>query len=145
MVTFRFHTEFPRKAALINCCELKKLKILKADYCYICYYNVIGYYNAVSYGVIIHNEVCFVRFAYNGIYCIVEKYPNKYLQFSFFLLISHKNKWDLVSIARKGRSPCEQGLTSSASRGLITLVKQKEKRFLTFLIGFILSNSDFRT
>ena len=58
---------------------------------------------------------------YNG------KVP-KCLKLSFFLkriricLIFERNKWNLASIAYKGRSPSERGLTSSASRGLSPLV-----------------------
>ena len=34
IVTFCFHIEFHRKATVLNCCELKKLKILNGDYYY---------------------------------------------------------------------------------------------------------------
>ena len=34
IVAFCFHIEFHRMATIINYCELKKLKILKGDYCY---------------------------------------------------------------------------------------------------------------
>ena len=36
MVIFGFHIEFHRKTTVKRCCEFKKLKILKGDYCYIC-------------------------------------------------------------------------------------------------------------
>ena len=49
MVTFCFHIEFHRKAIEINCCDIKKLKILKRRlFLYMCYI-VIGYYNVISY------------------------------------------------------------------------------------------------
>ena len=55
-VTFCFHIEFHRKATVINCCELKKLKILKRRLLLYMCNNVIGYYNAISYELIFHND-----------------------------------------------------------------------------------------
>ena len=93
--TFYFHIEFQRKATVLNCCELKKLKILKRRLLLCMCYNVIGYYNVISYELIFHNEVHLAG--------IMEKYPNKCLQLSFFLLIFNINKayQDLFNIRKE--------------------------------------------
>ena len=88
MVIVCFHIESHRKATVINCCELKRLKIFKKQLLLYMCYNVTGYYNIISYELIFHNEVHLARFWAD----IMKKYPNKCLQLSFFLLISHINK-----------------------------------------------------
>ena len=86
----------------------------------------------------------------------MEKCPNKCLQLSFFRLITHLNKaywfcfifarnnWDLASIGLKGRSFCERGLMSSASREQGPLVLEKKskkvKLILTCLYTFLLKS-----
>ena len=62
MVTLCFHIEFHRKATVINCCELKKLKVLKKRLLLYMCCNVISYYNVISYELIFRNEVHLARF-----------------------------------------------------------------------------------
>ena len=129
MVTFCFHIEFHRKATVINCCELKKLKLLKRRLLLYMCYNVIDYYKAVSYKIIIYNEVFLPRFGpvlwkstQINVCSAHFSLDLSYKQSVRICLIFARNKWDLVSINCKGRSPCQRGLTSSASRGQGPLV-----------------------
>ena len=57
-----FHIQFHRKKTVITCCEFKKVKILKGNYCYICVIMLKVITMLYPMSLIFHNEVHLVRF-----------------------------------------------------------------------------------
>ena len=118
----------------------RKIEWRHSRFLYMCY-NVIGFYNVISYGLIFYNKVCLARFAS----VLWKSIQINICSSHFFLLIPHINKVykDLFNIrkeqmrlgkhTRKRHDSCELGLTSSVSREQSLLVIKKK----------IVNNSNF--